>query len=266
MSLQGKKIALAESRQAAELARLFEKEGAKPELYPLVAILDIDDVAPLIEWIHLLAEGSFAFTVFTTGEGVRRLHAAAQRNGVEDRFLQGLANTKIVTRGPKPVQALKELGITPYRIAERPTTEGVIATLGNEQLMETAVGVQHFSEANPALSRFLAERGAAEHAVRPYVYAPDCDSEKVAELVRKMAAGAFDLLVITSSPQIVRMQMVAKEKGLVDELKKGMDRTLVAAVGPIAADTVEKAGFQVAILPEQGFVMKNLVQLVKKTL
>ena len=45
-----------------------------------------------------------------------------------------LGRTRLVTRGPKPVRALKEVGLAPALVAQTPTTEGVIATLKPESL------------------------------------------------------------------------------------------------------------------------------------
>ena len=43
-------------------------------------------------------------------------------------------------------------------------------------------------------------------------------------------------------------------------------KTKVAAVGPIVADNLRQRGATVDICPDQGFVMKNLVQLIKRSI
>ena len=59
---------------------------------------------------------------------------------------------------------------------------------------------------------------------------------------------------------------LARERGLEKELQQGWSQTRVAAVGPVVADTLRAHGAPVHICPEQGFVMKNLVQLIKREL
>jgi hypothetical protein len=39
----------------------------------------------------------------------------------------------------------------------------------------------------------------------------------------------------------------------------------VAAVGPVVADDLRRRGAPVHVCPEQGFVMKNLVQHIKRS-
>jgi uroporphyrinogen-III synthase len=79
------------------------------------------------------------------------------------------------------------------------------------------------------------------------------------ELIGKMAAGEVDAIIFTSSAQLDRLFDVAKEPSLESELRRGLDRVCVAAVGPIMAETLHEKGVRVDVCPEQGFVMKNLV-------
>src|SRR5205823_3545676 len=106
--------------------------------------------------------------------------------------------TKTVTRGPKPVRALKEISLSPTVVASSPTTEGVIASLRSLDLRGKTIGVQLYSATNSLLSRFLNEAGAVEVPVQPYVYAPASDSERVGELVQQLAGGAVDAIVFAS--------------------------------------------------------------------
>jgi uroporphyrinogen-III synthase len=266
LPLTGRVVALAESRQLDELAALLQKEGAATLPCPLVAILDAPDAAPVVAWLRDLIAGRFGYVVLMTGEGVRRLLGFAERAGLRDEYVAALGRARTVTRGPKPVRALKELNLAPWQVAEEPTTDGVIATLRREPLEGQTVGVQFHGEIVPALLDFLAAAGATAAVVQPYVYAPDAHAERVAELITAMDRGEVDLLAITSTPQVQRLFEVAEARGLADALRHGLDRTCVAAVGPVAAEGLRQRGARVDICPEQGFVMKNLVQHVKREL
>ena len=50
---------------------------------------------------------------------------------------------------------------------------------------------------------------------------------------------------------------MAQEKDLEAELHQALDRTLIAAVGPVVADNLKQRSVTVAICPTQGFVMNN---------
>lgn len=264
--LQGHRAALAEGRQLEELARMLEQEGATALRYPLVSILDAPDPAPLISWLQLLIADRFHYAILMTGEGLRRLRGVAQRANLEKGMIAALGKTRIVTRGPKPVKALKEIGLAPSLVADSPTTAGVIATLQREPLRQRAVGVQLYPEQNPSLVQFLESSGAEVFPVLPYVYAPATDADRVAELIGHMAEGKIDVAIFTSSPQVDRLYEVASARNLEQALALGLSRVQVAAVGPVVAESLRRRGAKVAICPEQGFVMKNLVQHIKRAL
>jgi uroporphyrinogen-III synthase len=266
LPLAGRTVALAEGRQLEELAQMLEKDGATTLRCPMVSILDAPDPAPVVAWLRELIAGRFGYVVLMTGEGLRRLLGFAEREGLRDAAVAALGRTRTVTRGPKPVRALKEVGLAPTQVAEAPTTEGVIATLGREDLKGQTVGVQLYAETNPPLVQFLETAGAAVRTVLPYVYAPAADADRIADLLDRMVRGTVDVIVFTSSPQVDRLYEVAAERGLEAALREGLDRTRVAAVGPVVADNLRHRGARVDICPEHGWVMKNLVQQIKREL
>ncbi len=154
----------------------------------------------------------------------------------------------------------------PMRIAQAPTTEGVIATLRSESLQGQTVGVTLYGEPNPTLEQFLIAAGAQVRPVLSYIYAPAVEDERVADLIARLDRGEVDVLLFTSSAQVDRLYEVAERRGLQDALRNGLTRTRIAAIGPVLADHLRQHGVAVHICPEQGFVMKNLVQHIKRAL
>jgi uroporphyrinogen-III synthase len=263
-SLRGLTIGLAEGRQLEELAQMLEKEGATALRCPLVSILDTRDSIHVVAWLRQLVDDRFTYVILMTGEGLRRLRGFASREHLDQAVVEALKRTRTVTRGPKPMRALKEIGLAPTLMAEPPTTDGVIATLRSEPLRAKDVGVQLYAHANPALVEFLEAAGARAHPVEPYVYAPAADADRVVDLIQRIASGAVQMIVFTSSPQVDRLYEVAAEKGIEEILKQGLKRARVAAVGPIVAGNLRERGVRVDISPDRGFVMKNLVQQIKR--
>src|SRR5438105_5596709 len=145
LPLKGRTVALAEGRQLEELAEMLEKEGATPLRCPMVSILDVPDPAPVVAWLRELIAGQLDCVILFTGEGLRRLLSFAEREGLRKSVIAALGRVRTVTRGPKPVRALKEIGLSPTEVAETPTTEGVIATLRREPLQGQTVGVQLYA-------------------------------------------------------------------------------------------------------------------------
>jgi uroporphyrinogen-III synthase len=265
-SLEGRTIALAEARQLEELAQMLEVEGATALRCPMLSILDAPEPGPVLAWLRELCEDRFAYVILMTGEALRRLLHFAERDGRRDACIAALARTNIITRGPKPGQVLKEIGLAPTRIAQAPTTDGVIATLRSEPLQGRTIGVTLYGEPNPTLEQFLISAGAEVRTVMPYIYAPAAEDDRVADLIARLERGDVDVLLFTSSSQVDRLYEVAERRNLRDVLHQGLARTRIAAVGPVLADHLREHGAKVDICPEQGYVMKNLVQHIKRAL
>jgi uroporphyrinogen-III synthase len=261
-SFAGTTVALAEGRQLLDLSAMLEAEGAVVLRYPLLSILDAPDESAVHAWLDELIADSFALLVLMTGEAVRRLVGFAERAHKRDAFLAALARTPTLARGPKPGQALKELGLKPTRIAGSPTTQGVIDALVNDDLAGKKIAVTLYATENKPMQEFLSQRGAIMCPVLSYVYAPASDDQRVTELIHKLDDGEVSVFVFTSSPQVDRLLEVAKAQNLEAKLHSGLGKTKIAAVGPLIADRLREAGAKVDIVPEQGWVMKNLVRRI----
>jgi uroporphyrinogen-III synthase len=188
----------------------------------------------------------------------------AERAGMAPGITAALKKTVTIARGPKPVQALKELGLNANKIAASPTTEGVLESLKAESLKGKRVGVTLYGEENPKLVSALESAGASVGTVMPYVYAPATDADRIAELILDIDRRVIDAIVFTSSPQVDRLFEVAQLRALLPTLHVGLAKIRVAAVGPVVAETLHQKGVRIDICPEQGFVMKNLVAYIKR--
>jgi uroporphyrinogen-III synthase len=259
-SLAGRTIALPETRELDKLGHLLEAEGAKTLRCPLVAIRDAPDQAPVEAWVRALASGAMDDLVFLTGEGLRRLLAVAGRIGVRDQMIAALGRTRKVTRGPKPARALHEIGLASDLAAAVPTSAGVMDTLAALDLRGRRVGLQLYGvEPNRPLVEFLEKAGAAVSTVAPYVYASASDEASVVSLIETLSGGAVDAIAFTSASQVDRLWQVAGAAGKEAELRSGLARVKVAAIGPIVVEALQARGVRIDVVPEKGFVMRRLV-------
>jgi uroporphyrinogen-III synthase len=258
--LSGRRILVPESRELDLFARMLEERGAEASRCPLVTIRDLEDPAPVEAWLKRLAAGAFNDLILLTGEGLRRLLGIAGRAGIEAEAVAALKQLRTVTRGPKPARVLRELGLAPGLAADPPTTEGVIATLKGENLTGRSIGVQLYpGNPNKLLLDFLRDAGATSDPILPYRYASDAETQQVEAAIRAMAAGQFDAIAFTSTPQLARLQEVAKQRGLEAELRQGLTRVRIAAVGPVVGAALEKLGFSIAAMPATSFHLKPLI-------
>lgn len=263
--LAGRIVAVPETREIDVFAAMLERRGAQVVRCPMVAIRDAPDPAPVLQWSRELAAGSFDDLILLTGEGLRRILSCIDRNdpALKESFVAALTRLRKITRGPKPARALRELGMKPDIAAERPTTDGVIASLQPFDLKGRRFGVQLYgTEPNRPLVDFLETAGAKVSTVAPYVYADAADNEAILTLLKRILAGEVDAIAFTSTPQVERLFAVAPAESITAALAK----TVVAAVGPVVADTLRRHGIQARVMPEESFFLKPLTSVLEDAL
>jgi len=266
-SLSGRTIALPETRELDRLAQMLTAEGATTLRCPLVAIRDAPDPRPVEAWLRALAAGGMDDVVFLTGEGLRRLLAAAARIGLRAEVVAALGRARKITRGPKPARALHEIGLASDLPAAVPTSAGVIDELRVLDLRGRRVGVQLYGEEpNRPLIDFLGQAGAQALAVAPYVYASGSDDAAVADLIGALGDGRVDAIAFTSASQVDRLWQVAGAAGSEPQLRAGLARVRVAAIGPIVDEALAARGVRIDVMPEKAFVMRRLVDALAAAL
>jgi uroporphyrinogen-III synthase len=261
-SLSGRTIAVPETRELDVFASMLERRGAAVVRCPLIAILDAPDPQPVLDWIRRFNAASFDDLILLTGEGLRRLLSCIDQHepALRDGFVLELSRVRKITRGPKPAKALRELGLKPDIAADTPTTAGVIDSLRSEDLVGRRVAVQLYgSEPNLPLIEFLRESGARPTAIAPYIYANEADDDAVRALLERMAGGEISIIAFTSSAQVERLFSVGPE----ELVRRALERTEVAAVGPVVKDTLTRHSIDVRFMPQDSFFMKPLTTAIE---
>jgi uroporphyrinogen-III synthase len=264
-NLKGKRIAVPEMRELEIFASLLERRGAEVLRCPLVTIYDTPHSAQVLAFAVSIAEGAFDDFVLITGEGLTRILSCINKHdpALQERFIAGLQKVRTITRGPKPARVLRSLGLKSNVEATEPTSDGVIDAMKPLELAGRRVALQLYgNDPNVKLTRFLQERGVVLTTVAPYVYGNAADDATVKSLLERMAAGEVDAIAFTSKLQIERL--VNQQPAPL--VKRALTRTKIAAVGPIVAEAIRAAGYEVASSPEHSWFMKPLVVALSESL
>jgi uroporphyrinogen-III synthase len=241
--VKGLRVLALESRRSAEIAELIRKQGGDPFVAPSMREVPIAESDAVFQFADRLAAGAFDMMILLTGIGTRQLSRL-----LGPRFAEGLRNVTIAARGPKPVAALREMGLAPAIVAPEPNTwRELLAAL--EGRTERRIAVQEYGRSNPELIDGLRARGAEVTPVRVYQYGLPEDPEPLREAARRLAADGFDLVLFTTAVQIANLAQVAREQGVEDEVLAALRRCRIGSIGPTTTEALEEFGIQPAFEP-----------------
>ena len=225
-------VAISEHRRERELTTLIERYGACVVSCPLLEEVPVKNRSELQSFVRSLIGGELDMMVFFTGVGVRFIAAEARAMDDLEHFVAALGDLRLVVRGPKPIKALKELGLKPDLVPAVSTSEGLLAALEPSQLVGCRVGVQLYGSPNPDFCSQLELRGARVRTVQVYNYGEASDRGKVVEFIEILVSGAADVVTFTSAPQVRSLFRAAEASGL--------DEALRTALGPRAEDRSDR--------------------------
>lgn len=259
--LEGYRILILETREEAQFSRLLQEQGASVLQCPMFTIHDAPDPAPVEAWIRLFIAKPFDDLVLMTGEGLRRIMTVAQRIGADKDLIAAIGKAKRYARGPKPVRALREIGLEANGQTETPTSEGVAAMLAQQDLKGHRVGLQLYPDKDHSrLIGAIIAQGASVETVLPYVYDGEVADANIVSAIEEMAQHRVDAIALTSSGQVRRLIDVARAHNCEDKLRAGLAQTPVASVGPVVSDELKAYGLRTDIYPaNDSFFMKPLI-------
>jgi uroporphyrinogen-III synthase len=266
--LNGYRILILETREEAQFSRLLAEQGAEVLQCPMFTIHDAPDAAPIEAWIRRFVEKPCDELVLMTGEGLRRLMKVARRIGVEQDFVTALGKARKFARGPKPGRALREIGLEPQAMTEKPTSEGIAEMVAQVDLSGHRVGLQLYPDKNHSvLIGAITAQGAEVDPVLPYIYDAQAADANIVTAIDEMAQGRIDAIALTSSGQVRRLVEVAQAHRCEVLLRDGLARTPIASVGPVVSDELTSHGLRTDIYPaNDAYFMKPLISAMAAAL
>ncbi len=266
--LAGLRVLSLESRRAPEMAKLIENYGGRAIVAPSMREIPLESNTEALAFARTLAANGFDMVIFLTGVGTRALARVVETIYPLEQFAEALRRVTVVARGPKPVAALKELGV-PVTIAvpEPNTWRDLLRALDEKSdiapLHGRRVAVQEYGASNSELLAGLADRGALVTRVPVYQWALPEDTGPLHAAVEAMARGEIDVALFTTSIQIAHLLRIAREMNLEQELRRSFARILVGSIGPMTSEELREQGlspdFEPAH-PKMGFLVNEAAE------
>jgi uroporphyrinogen-III synthase len=267
----GLRVLALESRRAAELSKLISTYGGQPVVAPSMREVPLQSNKEALAFAARLFANEFDMVIFLTGVGCRALLAVVETAYARDDYIAALQRLKVVARGPKPVAALREMGITPAIIVPEPNTWREllhaldVATEAAEgiRLKGARIAVQEYGISNPELLDGLIGRGARVIRVPVYQWALPEDPTPLRAAVQQLAEGNIDVVLFTTSVQAAHLFQVGEEMNLKDAMRSGLNHAIVASIGPTTSEELSRRGIKPDLEPshpKMGFLVKETAE------
>ena len=263
MAFNGITVASFESRMAAEITRLIERHGGQPLVVSVLREVSLEDDSVVQEFGVRLMAGRVDMLILLTGVGTTTLFDLLKTHYSWPSIAAVLTKITLIARGPKPVAALKAVGLQATVTVPEPNTwVDLISTLdGHCSVKGLRVVVQEYGTSNPDLLRALEQRGAEVFAVPIYKWALPDDLGPIRQAIDNITAGEVAVLLITNAAQIDHVMQLLELDGKVVPFRAALTKMVVASIGPTASERLRHHGWPVDFEPSHS----KMGVLVKET-
>lgn len=261
----GLRVLSFESRRAKEIAQLITNDGGVAIVAP--STREVPDVPheDEVNLIHGIVAGEYDVVIFTTGVGARAFIDAAASCVSREDFLSALGKTRVIVRGMKPAGVMREFGVPIWGTVPEPNTWREIVQFLDQNantvpLRGLRIGVQEHGSPSSEMYEALRQRGASVFASHVYRWELPEDTAPLKNAVGAVCAGNVDVVMFTSSVQLNHALKIAAELGLQQEFIMGLNRAVIASIGPVASAALRQQGISVDLEPshpKMGFLVKE---------
>jgi uroporphyrinogen-III synthase len=242
----GLRVLALENRRAKEVATLIRNNGGIPTVAPVMREVPLESNEEAFGFAGRLIGGEFDAVLFLTGAGARILFQAVETRIPREELVAALRRTKIAARGPKPLAALREWGLSAEIVSQEPHTwrevlDALHAAFG-ASLSGVRIAVQEYGVPSQPLLSSLAEGGAIITRVPVYQWALPEDLSEVRATVEAVIRGAFDVVLFLTGTQAAHLCQVAESMGKKEALLSAVRRMVVVSVGPSTTEELRRQG------------------------
>ncbi|MBS1817158.1 MAG: uroporphyrinogen-III C-methyltransferase [Acidobacteria bacterium] len=243
--LFGKRVLVTRPReQASEFVTLLQALGADPIEAPMIRIVPPADYAPLDEACATIE--SFDWAVFTSGNAVEAFMGRLLASPADVRALK---NVKLCAIGAGTAERFTKYGIKVDLIPSESRAESVLhALLEKGDVRGLRLLLPRADIGREVIGEELRKRGALVTEVVAYrTVAIDPERDGEPDVYRMLLDGRIDVVTFASPSSVRSFAELYGADASADLLNK----TNVAAIGPVTAEAAAQLGITCGIVPAQ---------------
>jgi uroporphyrinogen-III synthase len=248
VSLQGLRVVSFESRRAKEMMELIRRYGGEPVAAPALREVSLDRNDAVLDLLPQLEAARVDVVILMTGIGTRTLNQVLLTKYPQQRITAALTRTTIVARGPKPIGALKEIGVQPLLTAPEPNTwrEVLAALTAAVPVRGKRIVIQEYGIPSKDLIAALDALGAVVLCLPIYRWALPDDVAPLQQAIEELLRGEAEVALFTNGAQVDHLFKVAGGVQAQQSLREALRAVVVGSVGPVCTEVLE----QFAVTPD----------------
>lgn len=249
--LWGKRIVVTRARaQASGLVEKISDLGGEPVEFPTIFIEKEDNYTALHNAFTKI--NNYDWLIFTSVNAVKVFFTELRRVNMDIRHLQGI---KICAIGPATRDSLEEKGIIVDTMPDEYRAEGIVEELKNKIKPGQWVLLPRARGARSLLPEAI--KGWGAHVNEVFIYKAVAEKRVSKDMFEEIIDGNIDFVTFTSSSTVDNfVNIVGKDNAL--RINK---KTKIACIGPITAQTAEKAGFTIDVMAKD-YTIEGLIDAI----
>jgi len=262
--LDGKTIAITRSKDdATEFITLAQQNNANPIPLPTIELVSKGDKI-VDEFLKSIKQYNPDYSVFMSSKAVKLLFDTAKQAGKFDQLQLAVANTTVMSVGPKTTTALENEGI---KVNHQPTTFSSVG-VGEEFTSIHAVGkkviIPRSGASTPFLKELLNKIGIDVLEIHLYDVCAFKDTTQWNGFRELFSQNKVDGVVFTSASSVRGFFDIMSKDYDAETLLENLVKLSVVSIGPFTSDELKK--FNVKNTVAQVHTVAGAFDAMKNTL
>lgn len=238
--LSGKTIAITRSEDdASEFISLVQNDGAIPITLPTIELVSKGEKI-VDEFLESITKYNPDYSVFMSSKAVKLLFDTAKKLGKLEKLQLAVANTIVMSVGPKTSLTLEAQGI---KVNCQPTTYSSVG-VGEEFTKLNAVGkkviVPRSGASTPFLKQLLSKIGIDVLEIHLYDVCAFRDTTQWNIFRKLFSQNKVDGVVFTSASSVRGFFEIMSKDYSEDVLLNSLAKLSVVSIGPFTSDELKK--------------------------
>lgn len=261
--LEGFSIVSTAVRRKEELKAMLETIGAKVTMVPMSQLDHLDD-KELKELTEKIIEVKPPVIIITTGDGLRNWIQVAESWGLDQKLLEVLASSILITRGPKAKGVAITMGLNPTWSPKNNSMVEIWNYLISKKITSASIAVQLPGKLSHDNLTIPIELKYEVIKVVTYRWNALEDTTAVVKLLEQITIKEVDAIIFTHSMAVLNFIDYLKLNAMFDLFIQlvNEDELTIACIGSVTARAFLELGLRVIqpVKPSIGSLVNALVQ------